>query len=296
MPPRDRFLQDNGTLRNRPGIQDPQALASLEAELAIARTEELRAQAGPPATHGAFDLSHLKAIHGHIFQDVYAWAGTTRGELTTIEGETFRPEPLLFKGTSAFLPANQVERTLNGLFGELARQDQLRGLSREAFAQQAADAFVRLNTAHPFREGNGRTQREFISQLARQAGHPLDFRVVSQERMIVASYDGTRGDPGTMRRLFDEISDRGRTALLHEAVGILDREGIAWREMYFASARPDHDYTGRLAVYNPTVFVMASDGDVIVGQGRDLSDEARASGGQTITVQTSAYPQEHQPH
>jgi len=55
------------------------------------------------------------------------------------------------------------------------------------FAKQAADIMVELNTIHPFREGNGRTQRVFMEQQAKAAGHDLDFTIVSKERMTQAT-------------------------------------------------------------------------------------------------------------
>ncbi len=50
-----------------------------------------------------------------------------------------------------------------------------------------------INAAHPFRDGNGRTQRVFCSLLAEQAGYFIDFESVDQARMygvMVASFKG----------------------------------------------------------------------------------------------------------
>ena len=98
----------------------------------------------------------------------------------------------------------------------------MRGLSREQFAERAADVMIELNGVHPPLEGNGRTQRAFMRELAKEAGHNLDFSVISQERMIQASIAAhERGDPSMIRRMFDEISDPPRATLLrkfdHEA-------------------------------------------------------------------------------
>ena len=82
--------------------------------------------------------------------------------------------------------------------------DFLRGLTRETFAVQAADLMAELNAIHPFREGNGRTQRLFMRELAKGAGHNLDFAVVSKERMLQASIAANeQGDPAMIpvRRL-----------------------------------------------------------------------------------------------
>ena len=46
-----------------------------------------------------------------------------------------------------------------------------------------------INALHPFREGNGRTQRLFIEILAERAGYEVDFSNVTAEEMIQASAD-----------------------------------------------------------------------------------------------------------
>lgn len=71
-----------------------------------------------------------------------------------------------------------------------------------------------LNAAHPFREGNGRTQREFLRELGTEAGHRLNFLGVTQARMIQASVESVRGDNGAQRRMFLEIGDRASVRML----------------------------------------------------------------------------------
>ena len=41
------------------------------------------------------------------------------------------------------------------------------------FASRAAETINDINAVHPFIEGNGRTSREFLKDLAEQAGHPI---------------------------------------------------------------------------------------------------------------------------
>jgi cell filamentation protein len=75
--------------------------------------------------------------------------------------------------------------------------------------------------------------------LAKQAGHTLDFSVVSRERMIQASIAGNEsGDPRMMRRLFVEISDPVRVAALSKAIESLEQHGFAWNDRYIATAEP----------------------------------------------------------
>jgi cell filamentation protein len=67
-------------LRNRREIRDPSGLAAFEADATVRRLKELQANPVP----GSFDAEHLRAIHRHIFQDVYTWAGHYLGELNAI--------------------------------------------------------------------------------------------------------------------------------------------------------------------------------------------------------------------
>ena len=65
------YPPDYTVLRNRLDIRDAPALEAAERELVALRLLE-------PVPAGDFDLNHLKAIHRHLFQDVYAWAGEVR--------------------------------------------------------------------------------------------------------------------------------------------------------------------------------------------------------------------------
>ena len=80
---------------------------------------------------------------------------------------------------------SRARTSLDEIVAKLRDAGYLGGLSREAFAERAADLLAELNAVHPFREGNGRTQRAFVEQPAQAAGHDLDFSVISpRERMI----------------------------------------------------------------------------------------------------------------
>lgn len=62
-----------------------------------------------------------------------------------------------------------------------------------------------INALHPFREGNGRTQRLFIEILAERAGYEVDFSEVSAEEMIQASADSFLLKYEQMNRLMQRI-------------------------------------------------------------------------------------------
>jgi cell filamentation protein len=157
-------------LINKLGIQDAEQLARFER---IISKRQLSALELNPIK-GNFDLAHLQEIHRFIFQDIYPFAGEIRRE--TIAKDYF-----------TFAPANFIEPAARDLFGQLKREGHLKGLPLEQFADRAAHYMAEINVLHPFREGNGRTQREFIRQLAQNAGFQLDWSKVDPQKLLQAS-------------------------------------------------------------------------------------------------------------
>lgn len=179
----DPFLQPDGeTLKNRLGIcDDPDALAVMERELVSCRAESLHDDVS-----GIFDTAHLRAIHRHLFQDIFEWAGTMRSDRIVLEGESFEVPsciPEFAKGSSQFLPSRLVAKGMIEI-ERLAQHPALLSSDPSTFAAAARELLSRLNHVHPFREGNGRAQRAFTEQLARRAGHDLDYMGVTAERML----------------------------------------------------------------------------------------------------------------
>jgi cell filamentation protein len=161
-------------------------------------------------------------------------------------------------------------------------------LTSEEFASRAADVLVDLNGVHPFREGNGRTQRTFVRELAKQAGHTLDFSVVSRERMIQASIAGNEsGDPSMMRRLFVEISDPVRVAALRKAIASLDQHGFAWNDRYIATAEPGHKVDVRLAGTAGDQFMARTQTSILIGKTSDLPKPRPEQGREFALLPTS---------
>lgn len=253
-------------LRNIPGIRNAEDLITFETLNSGARMYELRLQ----PTAGNFDAGHLKAIHKYIFQDVYLWAGQFR---TTLLGKAqFAGGPMTY-----FTPPHLLEHEAQRILDGLHRANLLKGLSRSEFARKAAQLLVELNNLHPYREGNGRTQRIFVEALARQAGHAVHFDVVSQERMIRASILSTAGDSTMMIRLFQEITDPARIRPLRRAIEFLAANRFPWNTTYLATATPGQVYAGKLVGRDGTAFMMRTDSDqIIIGQQADIPDDIRS--------------------
>lgn len=178
-----------GLLRNSLGIIDRDALAAAEADITTARLARLAARPIP----GRYDLPHLQAIHKEIFGSIYPWAGQIR----TVE---------IAKENTQFCRAGMIHNFAEDVFGRLARKDHhLQGLGREDFVTKLADLYGDINALHPFREGNGRTQRAFLAQLAADAGHRLDWTGMDPERNRLASIASITGPNGPLRMMLADL-------------------------------------------------------------------------------------------
>jgi cell filamentation protein len=147
-----------------------------------------------------------------------------------------------------FTPSAKIEAEASTLFGSLKADGYLRGLTREEFSERGAELLHGINKIHAFPEGNGRAQRAFIEQLAREAGHPIDFAIVTEERMIRASVAGMDGDLAPMTRMFSEATSFDSIQKLQRAIDFLDehRNVIDWNSAYLATSTPGQSYSGIL--------------------------------------------------
>jgi len=175
---------DSDVLKNKLGIQDRERLRDFERRLTMLRLMELIAK----PLKGRFDFEHLKNIHHYIFQDIYEWAGESR-KVDIGKGNMF---------CNAMFIDSQAEE----LFSKLQKESYIEGLSFEEFTNRLAFYFSEINALHPFREGNGRTQREFIRSLAIHNGYTINFALVTEMEMLKASQDSFLCDYESMEQLF----------------------------------------------------------------------------------------------
>jgi len=182
-------------LRNLAELRDAERLERFESDHCFARLLELYEN---PLALG-FDLEHLKRIHQYVFQDVYAWAGEFR-TVNMAKGN-------MAKGNSFFARPEYILPELQKVLARLAKQRFLRGTDARGFCERAAHYIAEINALHPFREGNGRAQREFLRELAVEAGYELAWSLVTQEEMHAASIAG-----------FQEGSSAGFAALLKKII------------------------------------------------------------------------------
>lgn len=159
-------------LKNKFHTKDKNFLQKIERPFTIKRSEEFDKEPLPEK----FDYSYLKSIHKYIFQDIYEWAGEQR----TVD---------LAKDGHIFCRVAEVEAVAESIFDRLNRENNFKGSTKKELAGKLSDLFFEINELHPFREGNGRTQRQFLSNLAKTNGFELDFRNISSEEMTRISAD-----------------------------------------------------------------------------------------------------------
>ncbi len=181
---------ETNVLRNLRDIRDAGQLSRFEAIATTRRTVELEHE----PIQGNFDAQHIRAIHHYIFQDVFEWAG----EFRTVN---------IFKSGDPFAFHQHIGSCLDTLCTELQREGHLSGYNLERFAPRGAHYFGEINAIHPFREGNGRTQREFIREICLRNGLTFDWSRVSREEMIEASRRSLRIDNAGLEQVLRKALD-----------------------------------------------------------------------------------------
>jgi cell filamentation protein len=180
-----------GVLLNKLGLDTAEELAAAEREITHAALILIRES----PVRATYDLPRLCTIQQRIFGDIYEWAGQIR----TVA---------IAKGNLFCLP-QYIESSPAGIFGALRRENFLRGLERSPFIERLTFYLGEVNAVHPFREGNGRAQRAFFEQLARDAGFTLDWQHLDAAQNIEASAAIMRGDAEPMRKMLDMLVTDG---------------------------------------------------------------------------------------
>lgn len=172
-------------LKNIPGIRNKEKLLKTEIELTTYRMFEL--QQNP--IKGKFDFDHLKKIHKHIFQDLYNWAGEPR----TVN---------IGKG-NMFCMVQYIDSYADSVFSKFAKDCIAAKSDHTSFVKALAEHYSDMNALHPFREGNGRNQREFARELCLYCGYSFDLSDTNHKEMLYASkLSFDMGDTSSLEAIF----------------------------------------------------------------------------------------------
>ncbi len=152
-----KYADENGVLYNLAKIKDSKILDIYESFKVAKRVEELLEN--PLKIK---DSNSLLKIHHHLFQDVYKWAGEVRTVNISKDGKQF------FDGERFCVAFKYVDNLI-------LEYRNLKKKNIKEIAVKLAEILDNVNFLHPFREGNGRTQREFLRLLALEKGFILNL-------------------------------------------------------------------------------------------------------------------------
>ncbi|HRP90747.1 MAG TPA: Fic family protein [Edaphocola sp.] len=176
-----------GLLRNLLDIADPDVLLFVESGAITKRLQEL--YENPIKVKG---IDTLFEIHRHLFQDIYIWAGKKRTVEISKDGKQFFP-------ISHFGNAFKYIDQLITDFKNIPKSN------KKLLAEKLAEILDHINYLHPFREGNGRTQREFLRLLALEKGFKLNLNPPDNNSIYEQYMKGTiESDVKTLTALIFE--------------------------------------------------------------------------------------------
>ncbi len=164
---------ETGVLKNLLNISDEETLLFVESGAVAKRLKELYEK--PIKVN---NIDSLFDIHKHLFQDIYSWAGKKR--LVEIS-----------KDGKQFFPTNHFEKAFIYINNLIEEYKNIKQDNQREIAIKLADILDSINYLHPFREGNGRSQREFIRSLALEKGYNLNLNPIDNKDIYERYMNGT---------------------------------------------------------------------------------------------------------
>lgn len=174
-PSSDNCYENTTCLVNKFDIKDEEKLAEVEAQITFAKAVMLEAS----PIQGKFDFEHYKKIHEFLLGDIYDWAGQIR----TVN---------ISKKRTNFLESSVIEDIAMKCFAKISG-GYLDDLPFDIFVERIAELYNDINHIHPFREGNGRVQRIYFTQLIRHYGYDINFSDVDTDFLMIATIQASQG-------------------------------------------------------------------------------------------------------
>ena len=190
-------------LENKLGLTNEAELARAEEKISKTKALELY-DTGLLDTFAVGTFAGLAAIHRHLFEDVYAFAGQMR--TVNIAKGNFRFAPVMYLAAAL----ESIDRMPQTTYDEIIEK------------------YVEMNVAHPFREGNGRSTRIWLDCILKKELHQvIDWSQVDKSDYLLA-----------MER--SPVKDVEIKALLRAAL----TEKVRDREVYMKGIDASYHYEG----------------------------------------------------
>ncbi len=177
-----------GILRNLLDINNQSILDQVEAEISALKSAIILDNPIP----GDLNLEYYQNIHQILFSTIYQWAG----KLRTIE---------ISKGKTKFASVAFLFESAKNVFDELNSDIELDNLEDRDYSIKLAHYYSEINILHPFREGNGRTQRVFFSVLAQRSDRHIAWELLSKEENEAACVQAYNGDDSYLVSVFNRV-------------------------------------------------------------------------------------------
>ena len=174
-PSSDNCYEGTTCLVNKLGIRDEKKLSEIEAGITFAKAVMLE----ETPIDDDFGFEHFKKIHEFLLCDLYEWAGQVR----TVD---------ISKKRTKFLDAASIESIGLKCFAKV-KDGYFENLSFDEFVKRIAEFYNDVDYIHPFREGNGRTQRIYFTQLIRHYGYDINFADVDTDELMIATIQASSG-------------------------------------------------------------------------------------------------------
>lgn len=231
----DYLIPGTDVLRNKI-TADGEYPYGLDSQLALSVVERIHAEQRAAELEaapilGQFDYDHMKALHYHLFQDVYDWAGQER--TAPMPGPLFKHGPDVSRFPDVdmsdrsvshkYLPAGpELSKAAIEQYDHIRHADYLRGLDHDEFVESLAIRWGALNEVHSFREGNTRAQFMFFTDLAHHAGYAIDaeaFKPPTVSQVLAGHPNVLRDRFVAARYYYQDFRDAGPLAeVLAQAV------------------------------------------------------------------------------
>ena len=166
---KDPYVLENGTLRNKLGIENYQELKQAETDIGYVKLIN-----ASEVITGECDVNLLKRVHKHIFEDIFDWAG----EFRTIP--IYKRE-IVIPGVS--LEYSMPENIENDLKLQIDNLNAINWKGKDIieFSKEFSKRLAKIWRVHPFRDGNTRTALTFASIFTKQNGFDMDLSEILNE-------------------------------------------------------------------------------------------------------------------
>lgn len=160
---KDPYVQENGTLKNKLGISDYDKLNLAEKDITFSKFLDVKR-----TFRTKFDISYIKSIHKHIFEDIFDWAGEFR------KVPVYKEEVVIPGLSLNYTEPKNIEKELTSCLEKINNTD-WESLSLEQKSHTFTNYLTEFWIIHPFRDGNTRTTLTFATQFSKEHNFPLDL-------------------------------------------------------------------------------------------------------------------------